>query len=166
MVNTLFTILKVTNARRDVILVGGLNHRFPWRHHPPYSPAPLPRDLWWISCAGCAHCVAVHVRGTDSNKSNLMNYRWGIPESKPGNFMSISMLCSTFARHLLAAATLVDCLFSRDDFDCSVIYTWGIDKSKAVIGGVIVPQMWREHLSKNGSWILIGWPRERYLVRL
>ena len=42
MVNTLFTILKVTNARRDVILVGGLNHRFPWRHHPPYPPAPLP----------------------------------------------------------------------------------------------------------------------------
>ena len=49
--------------------------------------------------------------------------------------MSTSMLCSTFARHLLAAATLVDCLFSRDDFDCSVIYTWGIDKSKSLIGG-------------------------------
>ena len=60
--------------------------------------------------------------------------------------MSISMLCSTFVRHLLAAATLVDCLFSRDDFVCSVIYTWGIDKSKAVIGGVTVPQTWREHL--------------------
>ena len=29
--------------------------------------------------------------------------------------------------------TLVDCLFSRDDFDCSVIRTWGNDKSKAVV---------------------------------
>ena len=33
---------------------------------------------------------------------------------------------------------LVDCLFSLDDFDFSVIYTWGNDKSKAVIGGVTV----------------------------
>ena len=33
--NTLFAILKVTDARRDVILAGGLCHRFPWRHLPP-----------------------------------------------------------------------------------------------------------------------------------
>ena len=33
--NTLLAILKVTDARRDVILTGGLNHRFPWRHLPP-----------------------------------------------------------------------------------------------------------------------------------
>ena len=33
--NTLLTILKVTDARRDVILAGGLYHRFPWRHLPP-----------------------------------------------------------------------------------------------------------------------------------
>ena len=33
--NTLLTILKVTDARRDVILTGGLNQRFPWRHLPP-----------------------------------------------------------------------------------------------------------------------------------
>ena len=33
--NTLLTILKVTDARRDVILWGGLYHRFPWRHLPP-----------------------------------------------------------------------------------------------------------------------------------
>ena len=32
--------------------------------------------------------------------------------------------------------TLVDYLFLHDDFDCSVIHTWGTDKSKAVIGGV------------------------------
>ena len=29
--NTLLAILKVTDAGRDVILAGGLNHRFPWR---------------------------------------------------------------------------------------------------------------------------------------
>ena len=33
--NTLLAILKVTDARRDVILTGGLNHRFPWRLLPP-----------------------------------------------------------------------------------------------------------------------------------
>ena len=33
--NTLLAILKVTDARRDVILAGGLCHRFPWRHLPP-----------------------------------------------------------------------------------------------------------------------------------
>ena len=33
--NTLLAILKVTDARLDVILAGGLYHRFPWRHPPP-----------------------------------------------------------------------------------------------------------------------------------
>ena len=33
--NTLLAILKVTDARRDVRLAGGLYHRFPWRHLPP-----------------------------------------------------------------------------------------------------------------------------------
>ena len=33
--NTLLAILKVTDAKRDVILAGGLYHRFPWRHLPP-----------------------------------------------------------------------------------------------------------------------------------
>ena len=33
--NTLLAILKVEDARRDVILAGGLYHRFPWRHLPP-----------------------------------------------------------------------------------------------------------------------------------
>ena len=32
-----------------------------------------------------------------------------------------------------------------------VIHTWGTDKSKAVIGGVTVPQTWREHIPENGS---------------
>ena len=36
--NTLLAILKVTDARRDIILAGGLYHRFPWRHlRPPPS---------------------------------------------------------------------------------------------------------------------------------
>ena len=38
--NTLLAILKVTDARRDVILAGGLYHRFPWRHLLP-PPPPL-----------------------------------------------------------------------------------------------------------------------------
>ena len=38
--NTLLAILKVTDERRDVILAGGLYHRFPWRHLSP--PPPLP----------------------------------------------------------------------------------------------------------------------------
>ena len=38
--NTLLVILKVTDARRDVILAGGLYHRFPWRHLTPPPPAP------------------------------------------------------------------------------------------------------------------------------
>ena len=35
--NTLLAILKVTGAIRDVILAGGLTHRFPWRHLSPCS---------------------------------------------------------------------------------------------------------------------------------
>ena len=37
-INTLLAILKGTDARRDVILAGGLYHRFPWRHLPPPPP--------------------------------------------------------------------------------------------------------------------------------
>ena len=40
--NTLLAILKVTAARRDVILAGGLYHRFPWRHLPPPPAFALP----------------------------------------------------------------------------------------------------------------------------
>ena len=36
--NTLFAILKVTDTRRDVILAGGLNHRFLWRYLNPHPP--------------------------------------------------------------------------------------------------------------------------------
>ena len=47
--------------------------------------------------------------------------------------------------------TVVNCFFSPDDFDYSVTHTLSTDKSKAVIGGVTVPQTWREHLPENGS---------------
>ena len=41
--NTLLAILKVSDARRDVILAGGLYHIFPWIHRPP--PPPPPSDV-------------------------------------------------------------------------------------------------------------------------
>ena len=49
--NTLLATLKVTDARRDVTLAGGLYHRFPWRHLPPppewsfWSFAALPSTV-------------------------------------------------------------------------------------------------------------------------
>ena len=52
--NTLFAILKVTDPRRDVILVGGLYHRFPWRNLPPPA-SPLACKLY----ASCACCVNI-----------------------------------------------------------------------------------------------------------
>ena len=104
--NTLFAILKVTDARRDVILAGGLNHWFTWRHHPPPPPNPTWSMMNFMSRT-CSLCYpwefSLRMYSTDSNKSNLMNYRWAIPKTIPGNFISISMLCSTFARHLVAA---------------------------------------------------------------
>ena len=104
--NTLFAILKVTDARRDVILAGGLNHWFAWRHHPPPPPNPT-WSMMNFMCRTCSLCYpwefSLRMYSTDSNKSNLMNYRWAIPKTIPGNFISISMLCSTFARHLVAA---------------------------------------------------------------
>ena len=44
--NTLLAISKVNDARRDIILAGGLNHRFPWRHLPP--PRPLLMQFNWL----------------------------------------------------------------------------------------------------------------------
>ena len=44
--NTLLAILKVTDARRDVILAGGLYHRFPWRHLPPHGRALLIKSIY------------------------------------------------------------------------------------------------------------------------
>ena len=134
--------------------------------------------VWWISCAGCAHCVVVHVKtvktklsgGTDSNKSNLINYRQAISRNYTRQLYKhihvVRHICSTCLLLLLVSkilkgldynnTTLVDCLLSRDDFDFSVADTLGNDKSKAVIRRATIPQTWREHLPENGSWILIG----------
>ena len=49
-VKILLTILKVSNARRDVILAGGLYHRFPRRH--PSSPPPPDQDFYWSNSIG------------------------------------------------------------------------------------------------------------------
>ena len=42
--NTLLAILKVIDARRDVILAGGLSHLFAWRHLPRYYFGSLQPD--------------------------------------------------------------------------------------------------------------------------
>ena len=46
--NSLLAILKVTDARRDVILAGGLCHRFPWRHLPPAGADRLTFEGVWV----------------------------------------------------------------------------------------------------------------------
>ena len=94
-----------------------------------------------------------------------MNYRQAISRNYTRQLYKhihvVRHICSTCLLLLLISkilkgldydnTTLVDYLFLRDDFDCSVIHTWGTDKSKAVIGGVTVPQTWREHFPENGS---------------
>ena len=50
-INTLLAIVKVTDATRNVILAGGLNHWFPWRHLPP-PPLSLTFDLKYIKWLG------------------------------------------------------------------------------------------------------------------
>ena len=106
-------------------------------------------------------------------------YKFAIRKTIPGNFVSTSMLsCASHLFRLACCCCLsrkfwigldyentVYCLFSRDDFDCSVFRTRGTDKSKAVIGGVTVLHTRREHLPENGTWILISKPRERNVVR-
>ena len=113
----------------------------------------------------CEDSEDLTLEGTDSNKSNLINYRQAISRNYTRQLYKhihvVRHICSTCLLLLLISkilkgldydnTTLVDCLFSRDNFDCSVIHTWGNDKSKAVIGGVTVPQRWREHLPENGS---------------
>ena len=49
--NTLLAILKVTDARRDVILAGGLNHRFRWRDTSPPLPPPPPPYPGMLACS-------------------------------------------------------------------------------------------------------------------
>ena len=98
-------------------------------------------------------------------KKQPINYRWAISRNYTWQlYEHIHVVHRKFARLACCCClspkfwigldydnTVVNCLFSRDDFDHSVIHTWGNDKSKAVIGGVTVPQRWREHLPENGS---------------
>ena len=51
------------------------------------------------------------------------------------------------------------CLFSCDDFDCSVICTWGTDKRKALIGGVLTANVARTPSTKwelNSNKLTLG----------
>ena len=50
--NTLLATLKVTDARRDVTLAGGLYHTFPWRHLPP-----PPGMILLILCSPPKYCT-------------------------------------------------------------------------------------------------------------
>ena len=47
--NTLLVILKVTDARHDVILAGGLCQRFPWRHLSPPTPGTADTGIWLLA---------------------------------------------------------------------------------------------------------------------
>ena len=111
--------------------------------------------------------------GTDSNKSNLINYRQAISRNYTRQLYKhihvVHHICSTCLLLLLISkilkgldydnTILVDCLFSRDDFDCSVIHTWGTDKSKAVIRGVTIPNIARTPSRKwelNSNWLIAG----------
>ena len=102
--NTLLAILKVTDARRDVILAGGLFHRFPWRHPPPpwkiqktahnglfcslqLNPAPLRNCLRVKSQLFLSHCrlradVVLYLTASEKEnfayrkKTKLCNEKW------------------------------------------------------------------------------------------
>ena len=63
--NTLLAILKVIDARRDVIMAGGLCHRFPWRNLPPLPP--------WLSKIDCKYsCPSPLMSRIDLVSKNLL----------------------------------------------------------------------------------------------
>ena len=65
--NTLLaTVLKVTDARRDVILSGGLYHRFPWRHLPPWFQPK-------IYATNTARCPVSFYKNFRSHRPTEMN---------------------------------------------------------------------------------------------
>ena len=109
--------------------------------------------------------------GTDSNKSNLINYRQAISRNYTRQLYKhihvVRHICSTCLLLLLISkilkgldydnTTLVDCLFSSDDFDCSVIHTWGNDKGKAVTGRVAnVARTPSRKWELNSNWLIVG----------
>ena len=53
-------------------------------------------------------------------------------------------------------ATPVNGLFSRDNFDCSVIHKWSNDKSTAVIGGVTSARTPSRKWELNSHWLTAG----------
>ena len=71
--NTLLAILKVTDARRDVILAGGMYHRFPWRHLPPHPPSKNWTRKWkmYKICRHLRKSDAWNVRNIKLLKFNL-----------------------------------------------------------------------------------------------
>ena len=52
--------------------------------------------------------------------------------------------------------TLVDCLFSRDDFDCSVIYTWGTDETWRSHHTANVERTPSRKWELNSNWLIAG----------
>ena len=65
--NTLLaTVLKVTDARRDVILAGGLYHRSPWRHLPPWFQPK-------IYATNTARCPVSFYKNFRSHRPTEMN---------------------------------------------------------------------------------------------
>ena len=105
--NTSFDILKVSDARRDVILAGELNHRFPWRHHPPsfplLPPPPLIYDefhvpdvlimllyMWRLNSQGYWF---KQKQSYELSMSDSRNYNWQLYK----HIHVVQHICSTFA---------------------------------------------------------------------
>ena len=112
-------------------------------------------------CRMCLLCCCTcdwTLKGTDSNKSNLKIIDEWFPKTMPSNFISTFTLCITFAQLTYCCClshkfwigldydntTLVDCLFSREDFDCSVIHMGHRWKQSCD---------WRSHRTANVAWI-------------
>ena len=127
---------------------------------------------FYQECAGCAHCVQWRLNSQgnwfkkQSYKLSMSDFPklylatlWAHP-CCTSQFARLACCCCLSPRFWIGLdndnTTVVNCLFSCDDFDYSVTHTLCTDKSKAVLGGVTVLQTWREHLPENGSWIIIG----------
>ena len=67
-INTLLA-MKVTDARRDVILAGGLYHRFPWRHLTQPPPASPEQNV-------CNALLSNSVLEIFSTISATVHYKW------------------------------------------------------------------------------------------
>ena len=61
-----------------------------------------------------------------------------------------------FAKDYDNTTPLVNGLFSRDVFYCSVIHTRSTDKSKAVIGGVTLVRTPSRKWDLNSNWLTAG----------